>query len=59
MGVHHQTSVRYVMGNNTAEAVLMLIAIPVVLTASVPVAIFFLLCGPFYLLAGILGLPRN
>ena len=47
------------MGNNTAEAVLMLVAIPVVLTASVPVAIFFLLCGPFYLLAGILGLPRN
>ena len=50
---------RFVMGNNTAEAVLMLVAIPVVLTASVPVAIFFLLCGPFYLLAGILGLPRN
>ena len=50
---------RYVMGNNTAEAVLMLFAIPIVLTASVPVAIFFLLCGPFYLLAGILGLHRN
>ena len=47
------------MGNNAAEAVLMLIAIPIVLTASVPVAILFLLCGPFYLLAGILGLPRS
>mgnify|MGYP001420080859 FL=1 len=46
------------MGNNAAEAVLMLIAIPIVLTASVPVAIFFLLCGPFYLLAGILGIVR-
>ena len=50
---------RYVMGNNTSEAVLMLIAMPIVLTVSVPVAIFFLLCGPFYLLAGILGLPRS
>ena len=47
------------MGNNVAEAVLMVIALPIVLTASVPVAIFFLLCGPFYLLAGILGLHRN
>ena len=47
------------MGNNAAEAVLMLIAIPIVLTASVPVAIILLLCGPFYLLAGILGLPRS
>ena len=47
------------MGNNAAEAVLMLVAIPIVLTASVPVAIFFLLCGPFYLLAGIFGLPRR
>ena len=47
------------MGNNATEAVLMLIAIPIVLTVSAPVAIFFLLCGPFYLVAGILGLPRN
>ncbi len=47
------------MGNNAAEAVLMLIAIPIVLTVSAPVAICFLVCGPFYLLAGILGLPRN
>ena len=47
------------MRNNPAEAILMLIAIPIVLTVSAPVAILFLLCGPFYLLAGILGLPRN
>jgi hypothetical protein len=47
------------MGSNTiGELVLMAIAIPIVLTASLPVAIFFLLCGPFYLLAGILGLAR-
>tara|TARA_B100000287_G_scaffold44326_1_gene39826 strand:- start:280 stop:423 length:144 start_codon:yes stop_codon:yes gene_type:complete len=47
------------MGSNTiGELVLFAIAIPIVLTASLPVAIFFLLCGPFYLLAGILGLAR-
>jgi hypothetical protein len=47
------------MGSNTiGELILMAIAIPIVLTASLPVAIFFLLCGPFYLLAGILGLAR-
>ena len=45
-------------GNTIGELVLMAIAIPIVLTASLPVAIFFLLCGPFYLLAGILGLAR-
>jgi len=47
------------MGSNTiGELILMAIAIPIVLTASLPVAVFFLLCGPFYLLAGILGLAR-
>ena len=45
-------------GSTLRELLLMAIAIPIVLTASLPVAIFFLLCGPFYLLAGILGLAR-
>ena len=45
-------------GNSIGELALMAIAIPIVLTVSVPVAIVFLLCGPFYLLAGILGVAR-
>ena len=45
-------------GSTSRELLLMAIAIPIVLTASLPVAIFFLLCGPFYLLAGLLGLAR-
>ena len=45
-------------GSTPRELLLMAIAIPIVLTASLPVAIFFLLCGPFYLLAGIIGLAR-
>ncbi len=44
--------------NTLGELVLLAIAIPIVLTASLPVAIIFLLCGPFYLLAAILGLAR-
>jgi len=47
------------MGSNTVgELILLAIAIPIVLAASLPAAIFFLLCGPFYLLAAILGLGR-
>tara|TARA_Y100001980_G_scaffold45940_1_gene27705 strand:+ start:1601 stop:1744 length:144 start_codon:yes stop_codon:yes gene_type:complete len=45
-------------GNRIGELALMAIAVPIVLTVSVPVALFFLLCGPFYLLAGILGIVR-
>ena len=47
------------MGSNRiGELALMAIAVPIVLTLSVPVAMVFLLCGPFYLLAGILGVAR-
>ena len=47
------------MGSNPiGELLLMAIAIPIVLTASLPFAIFFLLCGPFYFLAAILGLSK-
>ena len=46
------------MGNTIGDLILLTIAIPIVLTASLPVAIIFLLCGPFYLLAAILGVAR-
>ena len=46
------------MGNTIGDFILLAIAIPIVLTASLPIAIIFLLCGPFYLLAAILGVAR-
>ena len=47
-----------VSGKGGRELLLMAIAAPVVLTVSLPVAFFFLLCGPFYLIAAILGLSN-
>lgn len=53
--IHLEISVS-VSGKVGRELLLMAIAAPVVLTVSLPVAFFFLLCGPFYLIAAILGL---
>ena len=43
------------MGNIIGDLILLAIVIPIVLIASPLVAIIFLVCGPFAVLAAILG----